>query len=103
LACRDTGDTPAFAHQAAVTGAVSLERLARAVRLEAVELDDEALVRPSEVGREGVDAFVDEWPGQFVGIEEGQEATFEVARGGRRDDPVVFDEPFEVGGSGRRG
>jgi len=70
------------------------------VGLEAVELDDQALVGPSEVGRDRVVALVDERPWQFAGIDEGEKAAFEVVRRGGRDDPVVLNEPFEVGRAG---
>jgi hypothetical protein len=50
LARRDAHDAPALGREGAVAGAVSFEPRAGAVGLEAVELDDEALCRPPEVG-----------------------------------------------------
>jgi hypothetical protein len=55
-------DAPALGEEPAIACAVSLERLARAVGVEPVDLDDEALGRPSEVGGDGVMALVDERP-----------------------------------------
>ena len=62
--------------------------------LEAVGLDDEALLGPAEVGRDAVEALVDERPWQFVGIEEGEEAALEPASGVGRDDAVFLGEPL---------
>jgi hypothetical protein len=100
----DARDAPALRGQLTVARAVSLERGSRTVGLEAVELDDEALLRPSEVRcRVRIERLVDEGPGQVVGLEESEEAAFEVVRGGGRDDPVFFDEPLELRGSGAFG
>jgi hypothetical protein len=71
------------------------------VGLEAVELDDEPLGGPAEVGLDrGVEVLVDERAWQVVGIEEGQEAAFAVVRGRGRDDASLVDEPSEVRGAG---
>jgi hypothetical protein len=70
---------------------------------EAVELDDEAVGGPPEVGLERVQVLVDEGPWQLVGIEEGQEAALEAAPGGGLDHPAFLDEPFEVRRAGALG
>jgi hypothetical protein len=76
---------------------VALEGLSRRVRLVTVELDDELLRAPGEVGLVAVDRDVRQWPGQVLGVEEGEEAAFEAASEVRLDDAALIDEPSDVG------
>jgi hypothetical protein len=100
LAPRDPQDAPALGVEGAVAGAVALERGSRRMGLVAVELDDEALPAPGEVGFDlrrlvEVDLLVDEWPGEALGFEERQEAAFELASAGGRLDAVQLDQPSQ--------
>jgi hypothetical protein len=71
------------------------------VGLEAVELDDEALIRPSEVGvLRGVDGLVDEGTGQAFGIEKGEEPPLDLAAGGGLDDAALLEKAFDVRNAG---
>jgi hypothetical protein len=81
----DAHDTPARGLEDAVSFAVALESGASAVCFVAVELDDEALFSPEEVRLDPaageVEVPVDGRAGKVVGIEEGEEARFELLAG----------------------
>jgi hypothetical protein len=65
------------------------------VRLEAVGLDDEALLGPAEVGLDVAEALVHERPGKVLGIEEGEEQALELGPRARRSDALRFEHPAD--------
>src|SRR4051812_1684185 len=73
LAPREAHDPPAGDHELAVFGTVVLEGLTRAVRGEAVALDDEAVVRPGGVELAAIGEPVDLRSREFVGVDESEE------------------------------
>ena len=75
-----------------IAGAVAFERGPRGVTGVAVELDDDALLAPQAVDLDALDENVDLRPGQATGIEEGEEAVFELAPGDRLADPAFFED-----------
>jgi hypothetical protein len=72
LAPGDADDAPAFGLERAVAGAVAFERGSGAVGLVAVQLHDEVVASPGEVGFDVVDGGVGERAGEVLGIEEGE-------------------------------
>src|SRR3954468_14245455 len=92
----DADDAPAGDDELPVPGAVRFEGLARAVRREAVALDDESLLGPGGVELAVVASAVDRRARQVVGVEEGEEAALEDAcRDGSSDVVVVVEDALE--------
>jgi hypothetical protein len=82
LAPGDAHDAPALRLEGAVAVAVAFEGGAGAVGLVAVELDDEALGGPGEIGLDAAVAGVDERAGEAFGVEEVRKSRSSVLRVG---------------------
>src|SRR4051794_39833682 len=82
----------------AIAETVGLERLAAAVGMPAVELDDEAVLRPDEVRLIPIDDVVGHGARQVVVVEEGEEGPFEGALGDTGGLLCVIEDRGDGGG-----
>ena len=99
LAPGDSDDAPARGLEAAIPGAVLLERVVRVVRGAAVELDDDALLRPDAVDLDAFDADVRVRARKTCIEEEGLEALLELASHDAQAALCFFNDGFEDGDS----